>query len=320
MTLRFLLPRLGQAAVTLLLLSFLVYVLIGLMPGDPVDLMIAGNPHMTAEDAARLREIYGLDRPLLGRYSSWLFAALGGDLGYSRVYGLPVLDVIFPRMGHTLVLMGAALMMTLVLAVPLGVWAAYRKDSVADRVIGVTCLAGISLPAFWLGLLLIALFSVQLEWLPAGAALDNAPLAERLKSMIMPVTTLTLASMAIYIRHLRSAMTDALRADHSRTARAKGCSETRVVWGHAFRAALPPLVTLFMLDLGTLFGGALTIETIFAWPGMGKLMFDAVMGNDYNLALCGFLILTAFVLLANLLADIAYGWLDARITAGGGKI
>lgn len=319
MTLRFLLPRLWQAAATLLLLSFLVYVLIGLMPGDPVDLMIAGNPHMTAEDAARLREIYGLDRPLLGRYSSWLLAALGGDLGYSRLYGLPVLDVIFPRMGHTLALMGAALTLTVAMAVPLGVWAAYRKGGFADRIIGVTCLAGISLPAFWLGLLLIALFSVQLEWLPAGAALDTAPLAERLISMIMPVMTLTLASMAVYIRHLRSAMTDALRADHIRTARAKGCSETRVVWHHAFRAALPPLVTLFMLDLGTLFGGALTIETIFAWPGMGKLMFDAVMGNDYNLALCGFLILTAFVLLANLLADIAYGWLDARITADGGK-
>lgn len=319
MTLRFLLPRLGQAAATLFLLSFLVYFLIGMMPGDPVDLMIAGNPQMTAEDAARLRELHGLDRPLAARYATWLGDALRGDLGYSRLYGLPVLDVIFPRLGHTLLLMGMALAFTLLLAIPLGVWAAYRKDSTIDRVINVFCLAGISLPAFWLGLLLIALFSVQLGWLPAGASLDNADITQRIKSMLMPVATLTLASMAIYIRHLRSAMTDALRADHIRTARAKGCGEGRVVWHHAFRAALPPLVTLFMLDLGTLFGGALTIETVFAWPGMGKLMFDAVMGNDYNLALCGFLILTSFVLLANLLADMTYGLLDARVAADGGR-
>src|SRR6218665_2876488 len=201
MTLNFLLPRLGQAVATLLLLSFLVYVLIGLMPGDPVDLMIAGNPHMTAEDAARLPEIYGLDRPLLGRYASWLGSALVGDLGYSRLYGLPVLDVLFPRMGHTLALMGFALTLTILIAVPLGVWAAYRKGGMADRIIGVTCLAGISLPAFWLGLLLIALFSVQLNWLPAGAVLDSGDFSHQIKSMVMPVITLTLASMAIYIRH-----------------------------------------------------------------------------------------------------------------------
>ena len=134
--------------------------------------------------------------------------------------------------------------------------------------------------------------------------------------MVLPVLTLTLAGLAIYIRHLRSAMIDALRADHIRTARAKGCSEPRVVWHHAFRAALPPLVTLFMLDLGTLVGGAMTVETVFAWPGMGKLMFDAVMGNDYNLALCGFLVLATCVLIANMFADMLYALLDARVAAG----
>lgn len=316
MTLSSLLPRLLQAAATLLFLSFLVYGMIGLMPGDPVDLMIAGNPNMTAEDAARLREIYGLDRPLLSRYASWISAALGGDLGYSRLYGLPVLDVIFPRIVNTLLLMGLALTLTICIAVPLGVYAAYRHNSLADRAIGVFCLAGISLPAFWLGLLLIALFSVELGWLPAGAALESPDIKTRLLSMVLPVATLAMAGLAIYIRHLRSAMIDALRADHIRTARAKGCSEPRVVWRHAFRAALPPFVTIFMLDLGTLVGGAMTVETVFAWPGMGKLMFDAVMGNDYNLALCGFLVLATCVLIANMLADAAYGILDARVAAG----
>lgn len=311
------LPRLFQALLTLLVLSFLVYVLIGLMPGDPVDLMIAGNPNMTAEDGARLREIYGLDRPLLLRYGSWLTAALGGDLGYSRLYGLPVLDVIGPRLMNTVLLMGISLLLTVLVAVPLGVYAACRKNRLADRVIGVLCLSGISLPAFWLGLLLMALFSVKLGWLPAGAALESADIKGRILSMVMPVMTLTLAGMAVYIRHLRSAMIDALRADHIRTARAKGCSEARVVWHHAFRGALPPLVTIFMLDLGTLVGGAMTVETVFAWPGMGKLMFDAVMGNDYNLALCGFLVLAGCVLAANMLADMLYSLLDARIAAGG---
>jgi len=310
------LPRLLQSAATLLILSFLVYVLIGLMPGDPVDLMIAGNPQMTAEDAARLREIYGLDRPLLSRYGHWLLAARGGDLGYSRVYGLPVLEVLWPRLLNTGLLMGVSLCLTLSLALPLGVYAARKQGTLTDKAISFFCLAGISLPAFWLGLLLMALFSVKLGWLPAGSLLDSGDFLLQVKSMVLPVLTLTAASLAVYIRHLRSAMIDSLKADHIRTARAKGCSESRVVWHHAFKSALPPVVTIFMLDLGTLFGGALTIETVFAWPGMGKLMFDAIMGNDYNLALTGFLLLTVFVLAANMLADIAYGLLDARVRGG----
>lgn len=313
------LPRLLQSAATLLILSFLVYILIGLMPGDPVDLMIAGNPQMTAEDAARLREIYGLDQPLFSRYGHWLSAALTGDLGYSRLYGLPVLEVLWPRLLNTGLLMGVSLTLTLLLAIPLGVYAARKHGTFTDKAISFICLAGISLPAFWLGLLLIALFSVTLEWLPAGSLLDSDDLLLKIKSMVLPVLTLTAASLAVYIRHLRSAMIDSLKADHIRTARAKGCSESRIVWKHAFKSALPPVVTIFMLDLGTLFGGALTIETVFAWPGMGKLMFDAIMGNDYNLALTGFLLLTVFVLAANILADAAYGLLDARVRGGGKK-
>jgi peptide/nickel transport system permease protein len=319
MTLRFLLPRLLQSLATLLLLSFLVYILIGLMPGDPVDLMIAGNPQMTAEDAARLREVYGLDQPLFSRYSHWLGSALQGDLGYSRLYGLPVLEVLWPRLLNTGLLMGLSLLLTISLAIPLGVYAARKHGQWADKTISFFCLAGISLPAFWLGLLLMALFAVKLGWLPAGSLLDSGDIVLQIKSLILPVVTLTAAGLAVYIRHLRSAMIDSLRADHIRTARAKGCSETRIVWHHAFQAALPPVVTLFMLDLGTLFGGALTIETIFAWPGMGKLLFDAIMSNDYNLALTGFLLLTFFVLLANMLADLTYGLLDARVRTEGKK-
>ena len=299
--------RTAQTLLTLLLMSFAVFMLIGLMPGDPVDLMAAGNPHMTPEDAARLRSLYGLDQPLSTRYLHWLVSALQGDFGYSRLFGLPVLEVLWPRLLNTAVLMGLSLLLTLALAIPAGVYAAHRKDSNLDRVLNLFCFAGVSLPPFWCALLLISFFAVTLQWLPASARLDD------LSSLILPLLTLTLANLALYIRHTRSAMVEALRADHIRTAAAKGCSDGRILWRHAFRNALPPIVTILMLDLGTLFGGALTVETVFAFPGMGKLMFDAVMGNDYNLALIGFLLLTAFVLLANLCADALYGALDPRV-------
>lgn len=311
--------RLLQALITLVAVSFLVYVLIGLMPGDPVDLMAAGNPHMTPKDAARLRALYGLDQPLLVRYGRWLLAALSGDLGYSRLYHLPVLEVIGPRALRTLVLLGTALFLTVTLAVPMGVHAARFPGGTGDRLINVFCLAGISMPHFWLGLLLICLFAVTLGWLPAAATLSENTALYQARSLVLPVVTLAVSGLAVYVRHLRAAMLDALRADHIRTARAKGCTEARVVWGHAFRNALPPAVTILMLDLGTLIGGAITVETIFGFPGMGKLLFDALMGNDYNLALTGFLMLTLFVLCANFIADALYALLDPRVNYAGKK-
>lgn len=300
------LQRLAETLLTLVVTSFLIYMLIGLMPGDPVDLMLAGNPHMTPEDAARLRELYGLNQPLIERYLHWLGGLLGGETGYSRLYGLPVMEVLPPRLLNTAILMGLSLALTLACAVPLGVYAATRPQSSADKAINVFCLAGMSLPAFWFALLMMSLFVVKLGWLPASATLDDPV------SLLLPVVTLAVGGLAAYTRHTRAAMQEALRADHVRTARAKGCSPARVTWGHAFKNALPPIVTLLMLDLGTLLSGAVTIETIFAYPGMGKLMFDAVMGNDFNLAMAGFLVLTTFVLLFNLLADVTYAALDPR--------
>ena len=287
-------------------MSFLVYVLIGLMPGDPIDMMIAGSPHMAPEDAARLRSLYGLDKPLIERYFSWLLEALNGDFGYSRLYSLPVGAVLLPMLGHTALLMGLSLLLTIIIAVPLGVYAAYFSGRVFDRAANLLCFAGISVPPFWLGLLMISLFAVTLGWLPASATPDQ-PI-----SLLLPVATLTATGFAVYTRHMRASMLQNLNGDHIRTARAKGCTENLVLWRHAFKGALAPLVTLLMLDMGTLFGGALTIETVFAFPGMGKLMFDALMGNDYNLALMGFLLLTACVLFFNLLADVLYALIDPR--------
>ncbi len=318
---RFLLQRLAETVVVLLVMSFVIYALIGLMPGDPVDLMIASDPSLTAADAARLKSVYGLDRPLVERYLAWLGGALQGDFGYARLNGRPVLEVLAPRLGNTVLLMGLSFGLAILIAIPAGVMAALKPHSLADGAINLVAFAGISVPPFWLALLFIILFAVSWGVLPAGgtgsAGADLAGaawLADRARHLVLPVLTLTLISTGAIIRHTRAAMAEALRQDFVRTAYAKGNSTARVVAFHALRAALIPVVTILALDFGTLFSGALITETMFAYLGMGKTIYDAVMGNDYNLALMGLLFATAVVLASNLMADLAYAWLDPRIT------
>ena len=312
---RHLVLRLVQSLAGLALMSFVVYALIGLMPGDPIDLMISADPSLTSEDARRLKALHGLDRPIHERYLAWAKAALSGDLGYSRLQARPVLDALGPRLANTLVLMGTSFTLAVLIALPAGIAAARRAGGLVDRTIGVLCFAGVSLPAFWLALLLILLFAVALGWLPAGGTMTTGDggIADRARHLVLPVLTLTIASVAGYTRYLRAAMVEALREDYVRTARAKGISERRVVWHHALRNALIPVVTIMALEFGTLFSGALVTETMFAYLGMGKLIFDAIMGNDYNLALAGLLLATLVTLAANLCADLAYAWLDPRI-------
>ena len=302
----FLARRLAQALAVLAAMSFVIHGLIGLMPGDPVDLMVSANPRLTADDARHLRELYGLDLPLWQRYLNWLAALLQGDLGWSRLYHQPVAELLGPRLGNTLLLMGCALVLALAIAVPAGVLAAARAGSAVDAAINLACFAGVSLPSFWLALLLMLAFAVGLGWLPAGGMGTPAHL-------ILPVATLALASVAGYTRYVRAAMIEALAADHIRTARAKGLSEARIMWCHALPGALVPLATILGLEFGGLFSGALVTETMFAWQGMGRLIYEAVMGNDTNLALLALLLATAMTLLGNLLADLAYAALDPRI-------
>lgn len=313
---RYLVLRLLQSALILVVMSFVVYGLIGLMPGDPADLMISADPRMTSEDAATLRALYGLDRPLLARYGNWLGAALEGDFGYSRLHAAPVLDMLAPALGNTALLMGISLALSVALALPAGFAAAARPQSRFDYVVNIVAFAGVSAPSFWLALLLIMVFAVVLGWLPAGGmgTVGAGGLADQLRFLALPVLSLTLASVGSHIRYARAAMIDTLRQDHIRTARAKGLTELRVVVSHALRNAMIPVVTILALDFGTLFSGALVTETIFAYPGMGKLIFDAIMGNDFNLALVALLFATVVTLLANLLADLGYVWLDARVS------
>lgn len=313
---RFLSTRLVDSLAVLALMSFIIYGLIGLMPGDPIDVMIASNPKLTAADAKVLREVYGLDRPIIDRYLEWLSASLHGDFGYSRNFRRPVFEILGPRLVNTVVLLGTSSILAILIAIPLGMWAAMRAHGWVDEAINLLCFAGVSVPPFWLALVLILMFAVTLGWLPAGGMgpVDGGGLVTHLRYMVLPVTALTTASLAYYTRFMRASMMDALRQDYIRTARAKGADPRRVVIGHALRNAMLPVVTVIALDFGALFSGALVIETMFAYLGMGKMIYDAIIGNDFNLALVGLLFATLVVLAGNLLADVGYVALDPRVS------
>jgi peptide/nickel transport system permease protein len=307
-----------QAIAVLVAMSLLVHVLLALMPGDPVDLMASGDPRMTAADLQRLRELHGVDRPVLERYAAWVTAALQGDFGWSRSFRRPVLEVIAPRLWNTVLLMGGALALALAIGLPLGIWAAAREGSMVDRVVNLACFASAATPTFWLALLLMMLFAVRLGWLPAGGLPPaGSGLAGSLRHMALPVATLALAEAGVYARHLRAAMIEALAENHVRTARAKGASRMRVLLVHALRNAMVPVATVAALGFGGLFSGALVTETMFAWPGMGKLIYDSILGSDYNVALVALLFATLLTLLGSLLADIACAALDPRISLAG---
>src|SRR5579875_322820 len=297
-------------------MSFVIYGLIGLMPGDPLDEMIASTPGATPEVIAHLRAIYGLDQPLPLRYWHWLIAALHGDFGFSRSHSQPVLQVLVPALWVTCKLMLTSFVLSVVLAMVLGIIAALRPGGWIDGLISLAAFAGISVPVFWLALVMILVFAVQLHWLPASGTqtVGEGGVWDQVRHLVMPVITLALFYTGQFTRFVRASMIEVMRMDHIRTARAKGAGYWRVVLIHALRNALIPVVTVMALSFGTLFSGALVTETMYAQPGMGKMIYDAILGNDYNLALTGLLFATLVTLLSNLVADLAYGWLDPRIS------
>ncbi len=313
---RFILNRCGQAALVLLVMSFIIYSLIGLMPGDPVDMMIASNPGVAPEVVAHLRAIYGLDQPILLRYAHWLLAAVRGDFGYSRTHAQPVLVVLLPALLQTCKLMLTSFVISVVLAFVLGVAAALKPNGLLDAAISLFAFAGISVPVFWLALVLILVVSVNWHALPASgiSTVGDGGAWDQVRHLILPVATLALSNTGAFTRFVRAAMIETLRMDHIRTARAKGANEARVVLVHALRNAMIPVVTVMALSFGGLFSGALITETMFAQPGMGKMIYDAILANDFNLALSGLLFATLVTLLSNLAADLVYVWLDPRIS------
>ena len=313
---RYILRRLAESLIVLAVMSFVIYGLIGLMPGDPIDLMLGADPHLTPADVARLKALMGIDQPLMKRYLAWAAAALHGDFGYSRLYVQPAVTAILAPLARTALLMGLSFLATLAVALPLGIVAARRPRSRLDHAINLAAFASISLPSFWIGLMLILVFAASLGWLPAGG-LENAGgggVLDRARHLVLPVTTLTIVGFGTFARYMRAGLMEVMGQDYIRTARAKGAGERRVMLGHALRNAISPVVTMIALSFGALFSGALVTETLFAYPGMGKLIYDAILGNDFNLALAALLFATLMTLLANLAADIAYAAIDPRIS------
>lgn len=317
----YILRRLLQTVVVILFLSYFCYLLMTLMPGDPVDEMIMANPEITSEDIERLRALHGLDQPVWVRYWNWASTIAGGDLGYSRTYRVPVTEILGPRLLNTFILAGAALLLALLVAIPLGVWAALRKNSSADYLINLFAFAGISVPSFWIAIVLILLFAVYIPIFPAGGtssiAFDMTPwesFVDRLKYLVLPVLSLSFLSIGTYVRYTRAAMLEAMGNDYIRTARAKGLPWSRIHLMHGFRNALIPLITITALSFSTLFSGAIITETVFAYQGVGQLVFDSIQSNDFNVAMIAFMISVSMVLLMNLIADLLYGVADPRIS------
>jgi peptide/nickel transport system permease protein len=307
---RLLVGRVVQIALTLAVLSLAMFLLIGLMPGDPIDLAIAGDPRLTAEDAARLRALHGLDQPLITRYLAWAAALLRGEFGYSRLFAQPVAQIIGPALGSTLVLLGAAVAVSALAGLGLGALAAMRPRFApfADAI----AILGQSAPSFWLGILLIIVFAVTLGWLPAGGAAEGGGM-EALRFLVLPVATLTVANLAAYARHSAAELSAVLQSPWITAARARGAGEMRLLLRHAAPNAAVPILQVAALDAGSLVGGALITETLFARPGMGKLIYDAVMGNDTNLALVALLLVALVTMLATLAADLGQRAIDPRL-------
>lgn len=318
----FITRRILQTLAVIVLLSYVCFYLMSLMPGDPVDMMVASNPKITAEDVARLKSLYGLDQPVYKRYLSWMGSLSQGDLGYSRTYRVPVQELMGPRLWNTFLLSFISLGLSLMIAIPLGVISALKPGSRTDYFMNLFSFAGISIPSFWLAIVLIIIFAVKIPILPAGGTQSIggeplgfwADLADRSVYLVLPVLSLSIQQIGRFSRFTRSAMLEAMRNDFIRTARAKGLSRSRVIWKHAFRNALIPLITILALSFSGLFSGAILTETVFAYQGVGKLVYDSIIGNDYNVAMISFVISVSMVLLMNLVADIAYGFADPRIS------
>jgi len=295
-------------------LTIIVFAMMALIPGDPA-IAILGS-FATPENVAKLNRDLGLDKPQIQQYFIWLGNLLEGDLGRSYSLNRPVTDEVLERFSATLILAGAALILCTLWGLLIGIWTAARQYGWTDKILTFVVLIGISVPSFWLGLLLILLFAVNLRWLPASgmfAIYGGGDLPDLLRHLILPAVTLSVVATGVIARLTRSAMLEVLRQDFIRTARAKGVSETRVLYAHAFKAALVSIIPVIGVQAGFVLGGAVYIETVFQWPGVGRMLVQAISTRDILLVQGGVIVVAASYVIFNLLADLAQSWLDPRI-------
>lgn len=322
-SLAYILRRLVQALPMAFAIVLLNFVLLKLTPGDLVDVMAGESGSATPEYMDRLRELYGLDIPVHQQFLNYIDGILHFDLGYSFRQNMAVIDLILDRLPATILLSLTAIGFALIVGVLLGALAARRPGSLTDEAISIISTMGFATPLFWVGLMLIVIFSIELRWLPSagivtiGASYSGiwAELKDLGLHLILPAATLSLFFLSIYVRITRSAMLEVYSLDFVRTARAKGISERRIVVRHVLRNALLPIVTITGLQIGAIFGGTVVTETVFGWPGIGRLAHEAVFSRDVNLLLGIFLCSSLMVIVVNLLVDLLYVVLDPRVEA-----
>ncbi len=304
--LAFALKRLGLAVLVTLTVSLVSFSLL-FMSGDPAS-AIAGE-NASATDIQAIRTLYGFDRPFLVQYTDWLFSALGGDFGQSYYFKLPVADLIADRLSTTMLLGICGISFALLTAVPLGVAAAVRPNSFIDRLALFLSVMGQAMPSFWFGLVLIVIFSIKLGWLPPSGS-------SNWQNFVMPTVVLGYYAMPAIMRLTRAGMLDVLNADYIRTARAKGASEWRVMFKHALRNAVVPVVSLAAVQMGFMLGGSIVVESIFALHGAGYLAWESIARNDLPTVQALILIFSLFYIVFTFLSDLANAWLDPRIRVG----
>ena len=314
---KYLIRRLLIAIPSLIGISVILFAILALAPGDPFE-ELANNPNVPAEVSARLRAQLGLDDPVMVRYVRWAGSMARGDWGFSFASRIDVDKLILQRLPVTLIILGSSQVLALLIAIPVGVFAATRPYSLFDQVANTAAFVGFSLPTFFTGILFILLFSIHLDWLPFVYRADITETGwawwwTHLKQSIMPITVLGLAQGASWTRFVRSAVLDVIRLDYVTTARAKGLAERWVIVKHALRNALIPVVTLVALAMPAIFGGAIVTEQIFRVPGIGSLLVSAILANDTPVIMAVTFVFACLVVFFNLLADIVYGWLDPRI-------
>lgn len=314
------LKKIGQVLLTLWAVATFNFVLFRILPGDPIRLMARAG-HLSPEAIARLRQIFGLDRPVIVQYIYYLRNVLTGELGISVTYRRSVAEILQERILNTLLLLGAATLIVVVVGVVAGVIAASRRGSRVDGALVITSLVFWSLPTFWTGLVLIIILGVYLNAFPIsgmnspgyGSAISFENIVDIGRHLILPTLTLAIVDMGQFALITRSSLIDVLTEDYILTAKAKGLPAKKVLWGHGVPNALLPVITTMALYVSLVVGGAIQVETVFSWPGMGRLMYDAVLRRDYPLLEASFLLSAATVILANFLSDIAYLMIDPRV-------
>lgn len=313
--LKFTIKRILQAIPLLFIVTIITFLIINLAPGDPIYMFIDPESAKSVNVEA-LRHTLGLDRPLHMRYLIWVKGLVSLDFGVSFLQRRPVLEMILQTLPATAILASFSIIISFVLAIPTGIISALRRNTVVDYLFSTISFIGVSIPSFWFGLMLILLFSLRLGWLPSSGMRENFDqfvAIDRLRHIILPGMVLALATMATKMRYMRSSMLEVVRQDYIRTARSKGLSENKVIYKHALRNALLPIITLLGFLIPSLVGGAVVVETVFGWPGMGRMIVASTFARDYPVIMGTTIFSSTLVIIGSLIADILYAVADPRI-------